>query len=52
MSGSMIHFVIFYSLFEFGIEEVTRGDFRSNIGRNTFQARHILSADLIVIDEV
>jgi hypothetical protein len=40
-----------HSLFKLGIDETTRGDFRSNLGRDICQSRHILSADLIVIDE-
>jgi hypothetical protein len=42
----------FHSLRTPGIGEVTNEDFRSNIERDTFQARHILPADLIVRDEV
>jgi hypothetical protein len=41
-----------HSLFRLGIDEEFRGSFRSNIGRDTPQAQHILDADLIVIDEV
>jgi hypothetical protein len=45
--GTTVH-----SLFKLGIDESVSRDFRCNIGRDTWQARHILSADLIVIDEV
>jgi hypothetical protein len=41
-----------HSLFRLGIDEQSRGDFRSNIGRGTPLARYILAADLIIIDEV
>jgi hypothetical protein len=41
-----------HSLFRLGIDEQSRGGFRSNIGRGTPLARYILAADLIVIDEV
>jgi hypothetical protein len=41
-----------HSLFHLGIGEGFRGSFRSNIGRSTPQARHILAADLIIINEV
>jgi DNA replication protein DnaC len=45
--GTTVH-----SPVKLGIDEATKGDFRSNIGRNAFQANHIRSADLMVIDEV
>jgi hypothetical protein len=40
------------SLFRLGINEQSRGGFRSNIRRGTALARYILAADLIIIDEV
>jgi hypothetical protein len=43
---------ILHSLFHLGINEQSRGGFRSNIGRGTPLARYILAADLIIIDEV
>jgi hypothetical protein len=39
-------------LFRLGIDEESRGGFRSNIGLGTPLARYILPADLIIIDEV
>jgi hypothetical protein len=42
----------FYSLLCLGIDEQSRGGFRSNIGRGTSLALYILTTDLIVIDEV
>jgi ATP-dependent exoDNAse (exonuclease V) alpha subunit len=44
--------ITLHSLFRLGIDEQFTGSFRSNIGRRTAHARHILAADLIVIDEV
>jgi hypothetical protein len=44
--------VTVHSLFRLGINENASGDFRCHIGRQTAQAENILSADLIVIDEV
>jgi hypothetical protein len=41
-----------HSLFRLGIDEQSRGCFRSNIGRCARLARYILAADLIIIDEV
>jgi hypothetical protein len=41
-----------HSLSRLGIEEEFRGSFRSNIFRDTPQARHIFAADLLIIDEV
>jgi tRNA(Met) C34 N-acetyltransferase TmcA len=41
-----------HSLFHLGIDEQFTGRFQSNIGRGTPQAEYILSADLIIIDEV
>jgi ATP-dependent exoDNAse (exonuclease V) alpha subunit len=41
-----------HSLFRLGIDEAIKGEFRCNIGRDTAQANHILSDDLIMIDEV
>jgi hypothetical protein len=41
-----------HSLFHLGIDEQFTGSFRSNIGRDTPLARHILAADLIIIDEI
>jgi hypothetical protein len=41
-----------HSLFHLGIDEEFAGSFRSNIGRGTKAAQHLLSADLIIIDEV
>jgi nucleoside-triphosphatase THEP1 len=41
-----------HSLSRLGIDEQSRGGFRSNIGRGTPLARYILAADLIIIDEV
>jgi DNA polymerase III delta prime subunit len=41
-----------HSLFRLGIDEEFAGSFRSNIGRDTFEAKYILEADLIIIDEV
>jgi hypothetical protein len=41
-----------HSLFCLGIDEQSREDFRSNIGRGTPLARYILAADSIIIDEV
>jgi hypothetical protein len=43
---------VLHSLFRFGIDEQSRGGFRSNIGRDRPLARYILAADLIIIDEV
>jgi GTPase SAR1 family protein len=45
--GTTIH-----SLFRLGIDEEVQGSFRCNIGRNRIEARHLLRADLIIIDEV
>jgi hypothetical protein len=42
----------FHSLFRLGIDEPSRGGFRSNIGRDTPLARSRLATDLIIIDEV
>jgi hypothetical protein len=42
----------FHDLFRLGIDEQSRGGFRSNIGRGTPLARYILAADLIIIDDV
>jgi hypothetical protein len=39
------------SLFRPGIDEQSRGGFRSNIERGTAPARYILTADLIILDE-
>ena len=44
--------ITLHSLFRLGIDEEFAGSFRSNIGRGTFQAKCILDADLIIIDEV
>jgi hypothetical protein len=44
--GTTVH-----SLLRLGIDEQSRGGFRSNIGRGTPLARYILAADLIIIDE-
>jgi hypothetical protein len=41
-----------HSLFRLGIDEQSRGGFRSNIGRGTRLARYILAAHLIIIDEI
>jgi hypothetical protein len=41
-----------HSLFDFGIDEQYRGSFRSNVGRGAPLARHIVAADLIIIDDV
>jgi hypothetical protein len=41
-----------HSLFRLGIDEQSTGAFCSNIGRGTPLARHILAADLIIIDDV
>jgi hypothetical protein len=41
-----------HSLFHLGIDEQFLGSFRSNVGRRTPLARHILAADLIIIDQV
>jgi hypothetical protein len=41
-----------HSLFRLGIDKQFTGSFGSNIGRGTVQARHILAADMIVVDEV
>jgi hypothetical protein len=41
-----------HSLFLLGIDEHSWGGFRSNIGRGTPLARHMLAADLIIFDEV
>jgi nucleoside-triphosphatase THEP1 len=46
-SGPTLH-----SLFRLGIDEQSRGSFRSNVGRGTPLARYVLAADLIIIDEV
>jgi hypothetical protein len=40
-----------HSLFRLGIDEQSTRSFRSNIGRGTLLAPHILAADLIVINE-
>jgi hypothetical protein len=45
--GTTVHF-----LFRLGIDEQSRGGFRSNVGRGTPLARFILAAALIIIDEV
>jgi hypothetical protein len=45
--GTTVH-----SLFKLGIDEMRGGEFRSNIGRGSFHAEYLLSADLIIIDEV
>jgi hypothetical protein len=41
-----------HSLFRLGIDEQSRGGFRSNIGRDTPLGRYILASHLIIIDEV
>jgi hypothetical protein len=41
-----------HSLFRFGIHKCITGSFRSNIGRDALQARDILAADLVILDEV
>jgi ATP-dependent exoDNAse (exonuclease V) alpha subunit len=41
-----------HSLFHLGRDEQAAGGFRSNIGGGSSLARHILAADLIIIDEV
>jgi hypothetical protein len=41
-----------HSLFHLGIDEQSTGAFHSNIGRRTPLARHVLAADLIIIDKV
>jgi hypothetical protein len=41
-----------HSLFRLGINEQSRGGFRSNIGRGTPLAWYILAADLIIMNEV
>jgi ATP-dependent exoDNAse (exonuclease V) alpha subunit len=45
--GTTLHF-----LFQLGIDEQYRGSFYSNIGGGSKAAQHLLSADLIIIDEV
>jgi ABC-type branched-subunit amino acid transport system ATPase component len=45
--GTTVH-----SLFRLGIDEQSRGGFRSNIGRGIPLVRYMLAADLIIIDEV
>jgi ATP-dependent exoDNAse (exonuclease V) alpha subunit len=41
-----------HSLFRLGIDEEFAGRFRYNIDRGTFEAKYLLDADLIIIDEV
>jgi hypothetical protein len=41
-----------YFLFRLGIDEQSRGDFCSNIGRGTPLPQYILAADVIIIDKV
>jgi hypothetical protein len=41
-----------HSVFRLGIDEQSQGGFRSNIERGTPLARHTLTDDLIIIDEV
>jgi hypothetical protein len=41
-----------HSLVRLGIDEGFAGSFRSNIGPGTFQAKHVLDADLPIIDEL
>jgi hypothetical protein len=41
-----------HSLFHLGTDEQSSGSFRSNVGRGTPPARHIITADLIIIVEV
>jgi ATP-dependent exoDNAse (exonuclease V) alpha subunit len=45
--GTTVH-----SLLKRGIDAAMRGDLRSTIGRNTFDATHIQSNDVIVMDEL
>jgi hypothetical protein len=44
--------ITLHSLFRLGIDEPFTGSFRLNIGPGNRQARHILAADLIIMDEV
>jgi hypothetical protein len=44
--------ITLHSLFKLGIDDATKGDFRSNSEHHIIQANHILSADLAVTDEV
>jgi hypothetical protein len=44
--------IALHLLFHFGIGEQFRRSSRSNVGRGIAQARHILAANLIIIDEV
>jgi hypothetical protein len=41
-----------HSLFRLGTDDQDHGGFQCHIGRESIDARHILSADLIVVDEV